>query len=128
MSTEINDELLRLLEEEESKSSSPSLKSKENSSVMFFIKKFNVTPGDFKVPTYVIYFHYRTWRMSIGKKSSGKEEFFRTFKKHFKQKRSGNQRFYMINNSLDISPELKVKAKHYDQTYKKSIKKKKQKG
>ena len=49
----------------------------------------------------------------------GKEEFFRTFKKHFQLKRSGNQRYYMINDSLDLSDEFYEKAKKYDKAWQK---------
>lgn len=114
-------ELLDLLREEQEKGSSlkiPKVK-KENKDVLRFIKRFELVPGQKKVPTYLIYYQYKEWQRSTWKKPWGKEEFFRTFKKHFEQKRSGNQRFYMIEGNLDLSKEAYDKAKKYEKAWQK---------
>jgi hypothetical protein len=109
------DELEKLIEEEEQekKVSEAPRKDRENKDVLRFIRKFQIAPGPNKVPTYLIYHQYKDWQHTTWKKPWGKEEFFRTFKKHFEQKRSGNQRFYMINDGLDLSERAYEKAKKY---------------
>jgi hypothetical protein len=123
-------ELFDLLEKEQKKKTAPVSTSKngrENKDVLRFIRKKELERGEIKVPTYVIYYHYAIWRQSQWGKPYGKEEFFRTFKQRFEQKRSGNQRFYMINDALDLSNELYEKAKKYDQKWQNRSKNKKAK-
>ena len=101
--------LFDLLEEEQTKgnavpSSTASTDGRENKDVLKFIRKLNIQPGPNKVPTYMIYYQFAQWHQTQWRNLWGKEEFFRTFKKHFEQKRSGNQRFYMINDALDFIP------------------------
>lgn len=114
-------ELEKLLEEEESKQEVENLPPKErvNKDVLRFIRNTGVAPGDNKVPTYVIYYHFIKWCKPKWVRLWGKEEFFRTFKKHFEAKRHGNQRFYMINDALDLSSEFYEKAKKYDYKWQK---------
>lgn len=120
-------ELQKIIEKELNKSKTPEvkptasgLKKRENKDVLAFIRKFNLAPGDNKTPNYVIYYHFALWANKTNwRKVWGKEEFFRTFKKHFQQKRSGNQRFYLINDGLDLSEETYIKAKKYDKKHQK---------
>lgn len=128
MSTEDLKELQKLIEQEVLKNKKqdvnqqPSVtpKKRENKDVLAFIRKFNIAPGENKVPNYVIYHQFALWANSTNwRKVWGKEEFFRTFKNHFEQKRSGNQRFYLINDGLDLSDEMYERAKKYDQKHQK---------
>ena len=90
-------------------------KDKENKDVLNFIKKNGILPGDTRVPTYAIYYHYSIWTRTNWARLWGKEEFFRTFRKHFTQVRTGRQRYYLLNDALDLSDELIKKAKKYDE-------------
>lgn len=133
MSTEDLKELQKLIEQEVLKEKKqdvvsprpPAPKKRENRDVLAFIRKFELAPGDNKVPNYVIYHQFAIWANATNwRKVWGKEEFFRTFKKHFEQKRSGNQRFYLINDGLDLSDEMYERAKKYDQKHQKRQQKK----
>lgn len=95
----------------------PLVKNRDNPDVLKFITETGLQPGPMKVPTYLIYFHFRNWCRKKGIALWGKEEFFRTFKKNFKQKRNGNQRFYLINSAIDLSRETLEEAKRYEQAY-----------
>ena len=110
-------ELTKLLEEEETlKKDLPSQPDKrENKEVLKFIKDLDVRKGPIKVPTFVIYYNYYLWSKPQWRKTWKKEEFFRTFKKHFELKRTGNQRYYLINDTLDLSIETYEEAKKYAQ-------------
>ena len=124
------EELMKLLEEEEEKKDNlPPRNIKEqrvNKDVIRFIRKTGLAPGENKVPTYLVYYHFIKWgkRYWIAWK---KEEFFRTFKQFFQQKRSGHQRYYLINNALDLSEEAYEKAQKYDQKWQKRKNSKKRK-
>ena len=121
------EELLNLLEEEEAPSKKPSKNArvdeegkhvwKPNKDVERFIKKLNIQPGENKVPTYVIYYTFTTWANENWTRKWRPTEFFRTFKKHFEQKRTGRQRYYMLNDALDLSPEFEKKANKYYQKW-----------
>jgi len=121
MSDKDIDELFKLIEREQEKKvvSEAPRKDRENKDVLRFIRKFQIAPGENRVPTYLIYYHYKEWQRTTWKKPWGKEEFFRTFKQHFEQKRSGNQRFYMINDGLDLSERAYEKAKKYEKGWQK---------
>jgi hypothetical protein len=119
------DELNKLIEqEEELKKPTVQPKERENKDVLKFIRDHQLTPGENKVPTYVIYYVFTRWTLKKWKRRWKKEEFFRTFKKHFEQKRHGNQRFYMVNDAIELTDELYEKAKKYDKTYKRKKDKK----
>ena len=109
------DELVKLIEEEQKPR--PKAKKKDRSSrgrwVNKFIKEHNIETGPLKVPTYVIYYHFAKWADGGWAKRYSKIEFFRNFNKHFEQKRSGHQRYYMINDSLELSEEIYEKAKKH---------------
>jgi hypothetical protein len=119
------DELKNLIErEEESKKPSAQPKERENKDVLKFIRDTQLAPGNNKIPTFVIYYVFTRWNLKHWRRRWRKEEFFRTFKKHFEQKRSGNQRYYMINDAIEVTKELYEKAEKYDKTYKRKKDKK----
>lgn len=117
-------ELYDLLQEEEEKKTPTHNTFKENKDVIKFIRKSGITSGSNKVPTYVIYYHFIKWTKKTWTKQWGKTEFFRTFRKYFELKRSGHQRYYLVNDALDLSDELYEKAKKYDTKWQKNRKKK----
>ena len=57
------EELHKLLEEEEANLDPTPVpaKKRENKDVLRFIRKVGLAPGDNKVPTYVIYYHFIKW-------------------------------------------------------------------
>ena len=125
-------ELLKLIEEEtkalDKKHEAPPEPSnrysfKPNKNVERFIRTTGLIPGDNKVPTYLIYYHYIFWAKDHWLKPLRKQGFFRTFNQHFQQKRSGHQRYYMINDGLDLSDEIYDKAKKYETKWHKNRKK-----
>jgi hypothetical protein len=127
MSESSIDELFRLLEEEQRNKEDPKeslKKGYENKDVLRFIRKFKLAPGENKVPTYLIYHQYKIWQRTVWKAPWGKEEFFRTFKKYFEQRRTGNQRYYLLNEGLDLSKEAYEKAKKYEKGWQKRDKSK----
>ena len=121
-------ELLDLIEQELPKTKKQYDPSKRrNKEVERFIRRLGIEPGNNKVPTYLIYHQYCRWCPKNWTHKWGKTEFFRFFSKYFAQKRSGNQRFYMINDALDLSDEAKRKAKFHAKRQKKGTKRKKSK-
>lgn len=110
------DELLSLIEEEtvEKKSS----KFNKDKTVEAFIADLNIEAGENKIPTYVIFYAYRKlWRDEDGfnLKKASKIAFFRSFK--YPQVRDGQQRYYLLNNSVQVNEEIKKEAKLYDKKY-----------
>jgi len=73
--------------------------------ILRFIQYFGLIRGMQKVPNYVLYYLYRVKYKIYGKKVK-LTEFFRHFKKHFEDRRSGNQRYYLIGG-LEVTEELK---------------------
>ena len=76
-----------------------------------FIRTNNLEVGEDRIPTYVIWYTYKV--KFNGTKS--KIGFFREFKKHFEQKRTGQQRVYMLNsNSFDLTREGLIEAEFFN--------------
>lgn len=88
-------------------------KLKENGVARRFINKSGMKPGLQKVPTYVIYYIFRKWANEFDRTQIGKTEFFRTFNRYFESKRSGHQRYYLINEDYVISDETIEAAKRH---------------
>jgi hypothetical protein len=107
------EELVRLLSEEESPKVKEPYKWKPNPHILRFIQKTGIESGDVRTPTYIIYYAFIKWAQWNWVKTWGNTEFFRTFNKYFKPKRTGRQRYYMLNASLDMSEEYEQKAKDY---------------
>ena len=107
------DELVRLLDEENNPTTRPKPKKITNSDVMRFIDKNGFKQGEIRVPSYRIYYCFIKWAQWNWAKTWGNTEFFRTFNKHFKQVRTGRQRYYMLNTVIDESKEYEEKAKDY---------------
>jgi hypothetical protein len=108
------DELLSLIEEDDEvvtpeEDESSKLK-RVNSRVLRFIKEKDVKTGGAKIPTFVVYYHYA---MFAGVSRVGKTEFFRTFGQYFEQKRTKNQRFYLLDPELNLSREETEQAKKF---------------
>lgn len=86
-------------------------------SVRRFVKDFQITYGEIKVPTYVIYYNYIKWVKNLNLTKVGKTEFFRQFKREFDQKRSKSCRYYMLNECFNLSEEAMDRALDYDKKY-----------
>lgn len=116
------DELLDLLDDSDSYES---LVSKEKS-VNKFIRENGIISGQIKVPTYVIYYHYkRKWKLQAKKLS--KIAFFREFNKLFDQVRTKNTRYYLLNDGIfNLDKESLDEAKGSDKRYEKKTKKQKE--
>jgi hypothetical protein len=118
------DELIKLAEkaEEKKKSSRSRGEHKEHSSVSRFIREFGVRPGTDLVPNYVIFYTYRVkWKGLPPEKKTNKINFFRAFNKQFTQKRTGRQRYYLLDGStFDTSREGIEEAKFYEQKTRKA--------
>lgn len=102
---------------------------KHKSSVTRFIKQWGIKEGKDRVPTYVIFYTYRIkWQGDKRPNKVKRVPFFREFTKHFKQVRTGKQRYYLLDSSqFDLSREGKLEAEHYDEREKKRTKTEKQK-
>lgn len=76
-----------------------------------FIEEFAVTSGPDRIPNFIIYYFYK-------EKYNGelsKIEFFRQFKKEFKQVRTGKQRCYLLDGkSFTLTREDMIEAKFHD--------------
>lgn len=110
-------DIKNLTEEELVKAVSSSTKpkrKKKNFSVARFIKRFNIQRGIVRFPSYLIYYIYMTDKTENGDRKIGKTAFFRHFNEEFEQVRNGQQRYYKLNWSLEITDELKDKARKYD--------------
>jgi len=94
---------------------------KENyipSHITRFCRKLQLRHGENKVPSYVIFMTYMRWKGYPSKKKYKPIGFFRYFCKLFKLKRHGNQRYYLLNDSFDLSKEnLQHCKKYYDRLY-----------
>lgn len=65
---------------------------------LLFLNSYNIENGLDKVPTYLIYFLYRKFLVKNPEVLPLKKNiFFRTFRKQFKFKRYGKQRFYLLD-------------------------------
>ena len=119
MSNEVDiNELLKLLDSEETpiekvKVEDPTSIRRQNKDVLNFIRKMEIDRGFKKYPSYLIYYHYAIWARVTGRKKFSSIEFFKTFKQLFTQKRTGKQRYYLINEKLEINDDLLEKAKKY---------------
>lgn len=114
------DELVRLLDEEDNPKPRSKPRKTENSDVIRFIEKNSIQQGNIRVPSYKIYYCFIKWAQWNWSKTWGNTEFFRTFNKHFKQVRTGRQRYYLLNTAIDESEDYEKKAKDYYQKWVKS--------
>lgn len=122
------DDLYKLIEESENKAKK-SVKKKHSNSVDRFVSDLNITTGLDKIPTFVIYYHYKKlWKETTTMPKVNKIVFFRAFNKLFTQYRTGKQRYYLLDQeSFDISREGIIEAREYNKRENVRIKKKKEK-
>lgn len=74
--------------------------------VINFIQDFQITRGDIKVPTYLIFFeYYNNFSRHARNRKYKRNAFFRLFSEHFEQVRTCNQRYYLLNDCFDLSKE-----------------------
>ena len=118
------DELLKLLEDRSIERVAES-ESQNEDSTKRFIRKKGIVQGLDRVPSYVIYFTYRTkYKPKLGEEKWSKVHFFRLFNKYFDQARTGKQRYYKLDEkSFDLTREGLLEAKKFDEEYTVQIKK-----
>jgi hypothetical protein len=124
------EELLKIAEEsQEDLTSEPIvLESKMDSKILKFVQVHNIKHGNIRVPTYRIYYEYAKWiRGWSTLYKVGKNEFFRHFNKMFLQTRTGRQRYYLLNDCLDMSPETMERAKRHGKKWQNTTKTKESK-
>lgn len=119
-----------LLAKVESKSKPTRKRLEKHTNTLRYIREFNFEAGTMKVPTYVIFWHYRIkWEGPDRHQKANKTVFFRTFNQNFPSYRNGKQRYYLLKEGvIEVTPEIIKEAKLYDQTKWKRKNKKAQKG
>jgi len=98
---------------------------KKHKSILTFIKHYQLKPGTVLIPTYLIYYYYKVKYSHSHVVKVGKTEFFRVFNMFFEQKRKTNQRYYLLDDSLEITDEILTLAKSHSRS-KNSVKNKKE--
>lgn len=108
------DDLLDLLEETDEKKKT----TKVAPSVIRFVGEYEIEEGTEKVPTQIIYYYYKKVWDGAGKNNKcSKIEFFRSFNKLFKQKRTKRQRYYLLNDKITNTKEAQQEAIEYEAHY-----------
>lgn len=106
-----------LLEKAEQKQKKPR-RSENHRDVQRYIEAMKIETGTTAVPTYVIFYHYRSiYDGSHFNTKANKTVFFRTFGKRFPTYRKNKQRYYLINDFIQITDELLRVAKIYDKQH-----------
>lgn len=107
------DELIRLAEESQN---TPKRKFKDTT-VSNFLVSMGIESGNIKVPSYLIFYVYKKiWAGS--RKTVSKIQFFRILKHSFSQVRTGRQRYYLLNDTININDKLLIEnAKKFDDNY-----------
>lgn len=100
-----------------SNGSSPKKRRNKNKSIDSFVRKYEIARGETKVPNYLIYYIYVTNPSMNSAFKVSKPAFFRHMSTEFATYRHGAQRFYLINWNVEVTPELKQRAKAYDRKY-----------
>jgi hypothetical protein len=109
LTTEELEKLARQEDQEEFKSSK-----KEHRSVLNFIRDYNIVAGDVRVASSVLFYLYmRKFNRHNIYDKVGRVSFFHTFAQHFKQVKSNGKRYYMVNDFVEVTPELFEAAERY---------------
>lgn len=103
-----------------------SRKYENNINTIRYIERVGWEAGETLVPTYVIYWHYRSVYDGCHQDNKARKVvFFRTFSKRFPKYRKNKQRYYLLNNVIEITEEVLKEAKAYDKNHGQRRKKKK---
>lgn len=113
------DELLKIIEDAKAKTVEVRPSKKGQVQVDKFISDLKLQRGSDKIPTYVIFYHYRVKWDGINRSNKlNKIVFFRIFSKLFNPYRIGKQRYYLLDkSSFDISREGLQEAKYYEERF-----------
>ena len=118
-------ELLKLIDKAENEVVSGGLDTLPNN-IRNFISSYNIEVGRTKYPANIIFYLYRqVWDGITLRNKNGKVSFFIYFSRVFRSKRTKKQRYYELNNFIEITEELKEAAERYDKIYEQKSKKKK---
>lgn len=90
------DELLKVATDEEQTTVVAKFNKVQDRTILAFIQDFQLEVGDFRVPTYVIYYLYKKYWKRFPQAKLTKVDFFRKFSKEFTLKRKGKQRCYLL--------------------------------
>lgn len=126
MSTSTED-LLKLLEEAENKTSPSNEERPVDYTISGFIKKNELIQGQMRYPTFLVYYLYCQYCGTVGKNRLSKIEFGRQFSKSFNKGRTGKQRYYFLNSKLPKDKLLIEKARRHEQNWQNKTKKEKSK-
>lgn len=115
------EDLLELIEQKSKDKEEDNSKDKKvHWSIKKFIREHSIERGLDRVPTYVLFYHYRKlWTKTTNQNKVNKIVFGRGLKAlGFEQVRTGKQRYYLLDGSrLDLSREVLLEAKYYDERY-----------
>ena len=106
------EDLLMLLDDEDSERSPIVLEDTYENDVQEFVNVMKVYEGLDKIPNFVIYYTYK----SLFNGKSSKIDFFRKFNKlGYTQSRTGKMRYYLLDrSSFDMTDEGKIKAEFFE--------------
>lgn len=109
------EELLAKAEEKGKKK----LRVENNSNTLRYMDAVGWEPGTQAIPTYVIFWHYRTqYTGTVIQCKVSKTPFFRTFTKRIPSYRKNQQRYYLLKEGIiELTPQLLQDCKSYDRKH-----------
>jgi hypothetical protein len=108
------EELLAKVEEK----GKPRRRIENNVNTLRYIDEVGWEAGTLSIPTYVIFWHYRTQWAGDRHLKANKTVFFRTFNKKFPPARKTAQRYYLLKEGIiELTPEVLKEAKAYDKQF-----------
>jgi hypothetical protein len=120
-----NDEIEKLLEIAERTERRPSKYKTKDGQVDRYIEENNIKAGKTRVPGYIIYFHYFTWK-EYNRRS--RQSFFRAFGKFFEKTQiQHGTGFFLDPAPFDLTPEGYFKARALLRRERNDVKREKQK-
>lgn len=110
------EELLKLVNERPKKEKR---NKEDHRDVLEFIKELNIESGTQAVPTYLIFYFYRSlWNPENTKRKAKKITFFQTFGRYFNDFRKNTQRYYLLKDGLfNVTEDVIKAAKQYDKQH-----------
>jgi hypothetical protein len=95
------------------------LRIENNVNTIKYMEAVGWEAGTMAIPTYVIFWHYRTQYTGTHIHSKvSKTPFFRTFNKRIPSFRKNHQRYYLVKEGIiELTPELLKDCKAYDRQH-----------
>lgn len=85
-------------EGEQTEVQEPAHRRAQNKTILYFIKEYQLEPGEKRVPTFILYYLYKKHWQKYTKNKLRKVEFFRRFSQEFESRRDGRQRYYLLKD------------------------------